>query len=691
MAELQISPSFANHGLILELWTKATKRLENSRKRIDFCRQVRRNMFGVKIDARWLADAGAAAGDWLEVYLPERKTLDLNLTNTLGEEIPSLERVPLETTDTAEEDADNFEVWGQAALDESLDYDAVAGVAVQDGEVAVLVVPDRADMLGAPEYTDPKTKKPHTKYNRDSQRRPEGHPQYTTRHEGNSKKAWDEQYHRWLADNLPWSVRLISATDCVPLMVRGRRKKRWQCVGLVVRTLFEKEQLIAQDYAWEGMDTLVIPREHNAESTYGSDGMLYLYEAYLYDEKTKTPYCTYTVGGKTTWDTGSASQEAPIINFRTSFGIDVPLWDYFYFLHLEDDPDWRGCPAIWPVIPVLLTAEAAITSIVAAAWENSFGGHVVVPDPHVPENAYLDGTGRFKKFRKPKPGEVSIMPGPVVPFAKAETGPDIYKVAGLLTASLQQNTPQEGDSGSGELPSGHAQVVNHQLLESSKRQIRQGMLELAEFVIDRITRIACAWATGDPPKHEERPPIGVFVDDSENLPTGEVKTKTAVLPLNERWVSGNYRFRASFPKQGNALDIQLAANLAERGFGSDEDVYEEQGKKSTIQARVKAAEWKYINSPEGLLEYQIRRAQYRGDAQRLKVLQMIQQQKATIGGTPTSAIAPEAPGSGQGQLGAGMPNMDQPQAALAATIGGASEAAPNANDQRAVAQIGGPR
>jgi hypothetical protein len=704
-----ITPEHATHKDILALWDHGAARLAPSRRRIVLCRAIRRGLMSVKIPPLWLQANGIESG-WLESAVPERWLLDLNLSNTLGEQEISYERTPLGTTDTAHEDADNLEAWVNSVERDprgGTDHDAMVGLAIQDGEWASLVLPTVADMRKPPSYMDEQTAKngtrvltPKARYHRDSQQRPPDHPKYGGRSERHSRAAYDDAYEAWMARNHPWTTRLVSATDCVPIMTRGMGRSRWACTGLIIRTLYDVEDLIDRDWQWQDMHKgELIPREHGTDSNYGDGGRVYVYEWYT-TTKSGKPFIAYCVGGNETWWTedGGKKERAAVIDLDGTYGIDEPVWDYHYGLHFEDDPAYRGMPYLWPEVPTLLNLEALRTAINGAAWSNSFTGHVVRPDPNVPPSAYLDGGGQFRPQTAPRPGELKPAYGEVAPFQQAHVGEDAYKSLAMMKQDLASSTPDAGQTGgdTGD-KSGHALVVGQSLLSASKRQIKQGILGCGTSIVYRKLMIADTF-------HRERPgerqiDWPVFIRKEEIVPTGEAKTHYTTLGLKERWLSGNYWMEASFPEQGNLAEIALARDLALAGFATDEDVFKARGIKSAIIERAKIANYKWLNSPEGQMELQLRAAQYRGDLQKQKLLAAVAAQKASPGGTPMAAAgagggqsAPPAP-TGAGQPGPGRPGSttlpNTAEASLNGSVQGQMGIAARTNDAQAQMQIGG--
>lgn len=685
-------PESVTHHQIVAGWDAAAKRVEPSRRRIVVCRAIRRGLMSVTIPQGWLASNQIGPG-WLEAAVPERWLIDLNMTNLLGESEVEYTRTPLGTTDTAQDDADKLEAWvGSVERDKrgGTDYDAMTGLSVQDGEWGSLVLPTLADMRRPPAYREQVTasngtvvKVPKKDYDRDERGKPSEAPGYGGRSEKQSRRAYDDTFQAWLARNHPWTTRMVSATDCAPIMTRGLGRSRWECSGLFVRTLYDHESLIDAGWQWDGMQKAgeMIPREFGTDSHVGDGGQIYVYEAFLKTKKGR-PFVAYSVGGcESWWEDSQRRERATVIDFTEEYNIPEgeSLIGYNYGLHFEDDPAYRGVPLLWPLSPTLLNLEAIRTAVNAGVWATNFTGHTLNPDPNVPPTSYLDGHGQFVRQTPPLPGEIKMMPGQIQPFQQAEQPEGAWRAMAEMRAQLQSASPdpaQQGGDASGR--SGHSLVLGQDLLQMGKRQIKGGILDCGTSIVYRKLMIACTFLkpSGKIKKAIEWP---VFVRREEVLPTGEARQRFEVLPLKERWVGDSYTLNADFPKEGNLADIKLAMELVAAGLGTDEDVFEARGKKSTLIERAKIANYQWLRSPEGQMALQMRAAQYRGDVEKMKMLEMVKQQKMSPGGTPTAAIEGNVPTNGA----PGVTPMPSPaDAQLQGIYQGAIGSAARSNDAR---------
>jgi hypothetical protein len=647
-----IRPGSTPGDAVQDLWRSQAGRFKGSRGRILLCRDVRRGLHTIKLSQAW-KDANPEAKEWVQALLPERNMIPLNLSNMLASERPSFTRNPRRQTDTAVRQADEVEVWLNAMGRELIDWDELIGKGVEDAEFGVFVGPSLAALDYAPDYMTSIGKdglrEPDKRWDRDERGRKPSDNGYTQRSERSSIAAWRDAVKEHLASTPPFVVRIFPATDCAPILVRGRGKRRFECRGLVTRSLFEREELISRKFRWRGMgDRELIPRGHDSSNTAGRDGQLYLYEAFLIsvDDETgeETPFIARSVGGWDTWQDGPDGDEQPAtINLREEFGITRLMCSYHWGLHhADDDFDWRGVPILLPLIQTILNVEGLKTSANAHAETNAFTGHVAAPDPNIPETSYLDTEGHFQKFTKPGPDEIVMLPGASQPWAQARVGEDVWRLIADSRASLAINMPDEAQTGGQTDASGHAMVVSHELLESAKRQIKEGGREAYEFIGECLLELACGLARGSW-KVLGRMRVNVpAVQDIERVADSGEKTKTAeVIEFNERWVGSNYRVTAEFPRIGNLAEQKMKMDLWAQGGGTFEEMREAFGDMSPETTRLKIVEDAFIQGPIGqmlqTIEILERRKMY-------PIADMIKQQLAgelTKMGIPTDALAPE--------------------------------------------------
>lgn len=710
-----LTPDFAPQKYIVDLWDSTAKRFVNSRARILMCREMRRNSDLVKVDSKWTAQFGKEAAEWLAHAMPERQTIGLNLVNSLGENEPTYTKHPNGTTDTAIRLADQAEVWINGVRTQLVNWDQILGMTADNGEFGAAVLPSPACWDGTPTYYDTVSSthgaqavisKPSGKYDRDERGRIPGEPRYRGRDTSKSRQAHQEAMTDYRAQRLPFTVRLFSPLDCVPILARGTGRRPFECRGLVTRTLYDQEELIRIGFQWNRMgDKALIPRGYESGNPAGRDNQLYLYEAYLthYDQQTREeiPFVAYTVAGQYTeqYDPQSQSHEAAIVNLRERYGMRKLMVNYFWGLHTSDeDPDWMGVPLLWPIAPSIANFESMMSAHLAHTWEEAFGGHTLEIDPDINPQAYMENN-QLRQFEKPRTGEVSSYPGKVVPFTQATVSQDARYMLASLKAAILENDPSQGvDGDPSPNASGHSKLVSYDLLKSAKRQTLEGSRECVEWIGSSVFELATDLAEG---KWEGVGPKGancpVYTDIEHSLDDGTIKIRREAIEFNPRWTGDNFTVTARFKKLGNLAEVEQAASLAERGFGTFEEVREAKGDPSPETTRIKIARDRYLASDAALMEIQLGVAKLRGDVQKAQQLEAMLKGEMTPDGLPTAALAPEFQGQGSptgpGPGGTGSPTQlpDMAQNARAGIISGQMGTASAQAAAQTINQNGGPR
>jgi hypothetical protein len=160
--------------------------------------------------------------------------------------------------------------------------------------------------------------------------------------------------------------------------------------------------------------------------------------------------------------------------------------------------------------------------------------------------------------------------------------------------------------------------------------------------------------------------------------------KTVMVRLREDWIGKNYRVTAEYLPTPNPVLIQQEADLADRGYGSYEDVQRARGKTNVLQERIRGINDLYWKSERGQMELAALDARERGDVEKAKAYEAWLSQQATplaIGpdGKPIQygpSAAMDDMFSGQQNAGAsGGGGTTSAAAALAGTIGAGRGAA----------------
>ena len=749
-------------------WSRRYQRFEGSRNRILEAADVRYNRISISLPDIVTTDEGDEA-EWLTHVSADRKSLELRFVQTLADNEITVERSPIGTTETAEADADDLELWANTAREAIVPIRGLWGKAVEDAEWAVSCIPlmeeftatpDRYDLLTedewkalnareqddweldpddgeknedgiwipaarplrrrvkqdywrdkdglAPkddEYTRPRTDKAGRKLK----------PKLFRRDKDLTDEAQKEAVLAHLCENFPVAVKIISATDCIPYLVQGHGKDRFECRGLIERQLLEKDDLLRMGYRWEKMDAILEPNGFQYSRTEGNNGQLYLYTAYVMLRNPETdeydPCLVYSVCGMET--TTSDAERAPIlVNLREKYGLTrLPVW-YGYGAHTEsDNPDERGVPMLDPLGPLILNREGLITSYLAHTWRYAFSKLATEVQKDIPASAWMQADQKTPLMLDD--GNVVVLPGPTGALVPPPVGDGVRDLIAIFKAELDENRPNPAASGQGGGDqSGHALALTKSFVLAAASDIMEGVSRCVEWIMEMTLEICDAI--------EKRFGIRVPVWVTQELPVGDdgrTRVQMKSLELNPRWLGstdkkrGNYRLTAVYEKVGNLAEIEQVASLAERGFATFEDVMKARGKKSPSTEWVKIMADRIKSSPEGQMATMIQVYRRRGDEKNARKTELVLAKQMTAAGMPVDALAEElraaadpaaggaaapVPGmvpAGVGQTAGNQGAMQLPDMAASALGGieaGAMGTAARMNDATAAIQAGVP-
>lgn len=670
-------------GQLVQLWRATDARFPASRRRITRARDV-----ATKDDLALGSDGTRT--DPRTITLPQR-LLAITMTNSLSSQygVPELTRFG---RPVASDKSDQIETVLKATLGELLAAEDLFGKATQDGEWGVAVVPAATRWDHVPVYSE-------EGYSLDADDRRKGSDGYTGRDPARSRRAYDRDYEDHCARCEYVAVDLIDPTDCAPILTRGTRGRRFTARGLVVRRLFEREELLDQGYdcpALASEKTALIPRGERA-SMRGRGGKLYLYTAYvsLWDEDDGclVPCVAYSVGGQDTtrYSPRSGRQEAALINLKAEWGIETPCWGYYHGMRTADpDPDRVGLPFLDAYADLVLALERMLAASVHHAERSSFKGSWVEPSENVPPEAYtetVENQLRLKSFDEPASGELMTAPGRVTPAAPPPLGSAATQMMAAMLGQLEATAPDPASpAGSG--ASGHAMSLASGLIEAAHADIPRGVLEcyqdVAQWVLETIAAVM------------RTKQVPYVIDANEELPPdvpGDRRSVSQRYVLSEKDIGDSFKITAAWRQRPDPVNITLAMDRAMKGFASIVDVLEAAGETNTTYKIAEILYYKAVmtpGSPENL-ELSAYVARKRGEVARAEQLELQAKQLLAPQGTPTDAIAPEARQmAAQAAGGGGRPSgvATGVQSSIAATVQGAQEGGAINADQRLGAEMG---
>lgn len=677
---LQVDPT---GGQVTRLWKTTDERFPESRKKIRICRDV------LNKDVSTLTVHGGES-----FTLPQRM-LAVTMTNSLASQYgtPELTRYGRQV---ASDKSDQIETVLKATLEDLITTADIFGKATQDGQWGMAVLPAGAGWDHVPLYSE-------EGYSLDEADRRPKDKGYTGRDGARSRRAYDRDYEDYCSRCEYVTVDLIDPTDCAPILTRGTHGRRFSARGLMVRRLFEREDLLGQGYACPALTSeksALIPR--GDKGTYrGRNGQLYLYTAYvsLWDEEEEelVPCIVYSVAGEDTtrYSSSSGTHEAALINLKTEWGITTPMWGYYFGMRTADpNPDKVGIPFLDAYAGLVATLERLMAASVAHAERSSFKGSWVEPGEHVPEAAYVETVEnqlRLKTYSEPESGELQTAPGRVTPVAPPPLGSAATQMMAAVLQQLQITSPDPA-SPAGKGASGHAMSLASGLIEAAHADIPRGVLECYQDMAEWVLECICAvMRTKDVP---------YVLDANEELPPdepGERRSVSQRYVLTERDIGESYKITALWRQKPDPVNITLAMDRASKGFGSIVDVLEAAGETNTTYKIAEILYYKAVmtpGTPENL-ELSAYVARRRGEESRAQQLELEAKGLLEPQGTPTAAIAPEAEQMAAMAAGGGPQAPPTPsgvqsgvQNSISATVQGATGMGPVNADAMQAGQMG---
>jgi hypothetical protein len=660
---------------VLEAWRRGADRYQGSRDGILDARDLETGRLVVTSPDAQTNGTGSVTHDPYSSRIPQRWMIPLQLEQQIGDLLPDVLREPSSGSEQADTQAQKVEAWLRGAIEQQLPWRDSVGKAVRESEWAAYLLPSSAAWEKRPTWMDTQSESIKKQWWKDADGQPTGNKHGIDR--GKSYKAFRESYERYLGHCLPATYRLISALDCVPQFTRGWGRRRWELSSLIVRTLYDTEQLLAAGYRWDGMDRMLLPTGFASDNQQGQNGLAYLYEWFYYapdpgNPDDQIPMVSYSVAGMDTWNPSmrSASDDdraEAVVNLRERYGLRRHLMGYYWGFHRagEDDPARKAIPmmSIWE--DTIIGIETLVMATKKHANETAFRGYQFVPNPDIPVEAYTygtDGARTMRAFPLPGSGEVVSVPGEFKPVAPAQLSPVVNYLIEAERAQLQLTAPDQSQFGGGGASSGHELSVSHALFQSANSHIKEGLrqqvedlgewnLELADCLMETFNLDAIPITSNQPAGADA---------GSSNRP---VKRQ---LELTRGLIGENYEITAFYPAVGNLAEVAEENNLRKDGMSTFERVAEKMGVNDPYTLRVEIERDKYLDSPEGMALKAIWLARYRGDEETAQKL--IQQGALNPDGqTPMDAISPEAMAAAQAAVGGGgAPPGGMPQGAVQA-------------------------
>jgi hypothetical protein len=655
--------------------------------------------------------------DLLIPSLHLRKSLVLNVTNALSEERPTIHRQrPPKGGTTADQRAEETETALNALLLALFPWDDSVGRSVQHGNYLIVTMLaedlwdadiDFMDSLSEDEWKqlsaserrsyaqrgqgkDARYERPKTQYWRDAQDRGVESKDYGRRDPKKTRQAYLDAVEDHLAQNPPFAIRGYSAFDFVPIRDASGLQ------GAIVRQLMDPSTLLRKGYRAKGLEEaaagrVLIPTGVNPD-IWGREGKVYLYHFYIWIDG--DPCVAYLVGGQDTdvaspREDGGEDRMDAFINLREKWGFTrLPIGDY-YGLHLQTDKlGDRPVPLLDPIGPLIVAAEGAYGAANITGWRRGTSKYTTVPAPNVPPSAYIEQkTGALKQIDLDQDGDIVTVFGPVGMLAPLEQSDQSLAVADRYMQAVAEAAPAAAAFGGTGSESGRQAALLHTFMQSANRMIPEGLRQAYEDCASYLLEWACCLM-----RERNISEIPYYTAEEVDPQEGadEAGERTVVVRLVESWIGKNYRVKAEVAPVPNPVLIEQEVSLADKGYGSFEDVQRARGKRNVLRERVKTVNDAHWRSEAGLAELRKLDAQRRGDIEKARQYQAFLAQDAAPleVDQKTGQVALYGPSAAmdpmfQGQGGGGPTSA---QASYAGTIGAGRGA--EMQDLQQIAQAG---
>jgi hypothetical protein len=642
---------------IQELWKRHARRYEGSLGRIQDSREL---LIGEKKAPLPHQIATLPDGEAFRVDTPEKYTSVLQMRNKMSDPAPKVKRTKTATSDRAEGMASRIERFVNPALEDHLSAQDLADLLVCEAEAAAIVVPNPAAWKKVPSaYYEADGKTIQRAYRRNSkgqdedehteeqEQAPERERKRFRPAERASRAVYDAHERHQRACNPPWEVRLLSRLQCVPINPRIVGK-RVLVDGLLVRTRFERSELIREEYIWEGMEDHLEPKDE----TEGIDGELWLYEAWLVDkvkdaqtgEVVEHPYVAYSVAGKPTQSTKDGVGADAVIDLYEQCGLrSLPVVYGYGWRWASSDPDKRSIPYPFPFGRSWLAKDALLTGKIYAAWsEGMLAWFLQMPPEFAKDPALAQAWTEFVKTNPLTIKPFTILPvmGLPIPAIHPGTGKDVNETLAALSGEVRQDLVNPLARGGGDSASAIERSVVAADTLAGVSDIRRSMLWFFQRVGELILEISCGVA-----RETKKPVLLIGNPQTPNQRGPDQSATRAVIELKPDWLGPegqeSFDLEAYWPR---SLEQNLAQNQQFFGFWKDGGITFEMwceliGVEDPERFRAQLIFDRWIMSEDGMKLAMKDAAEYLGDQEAASLFEMQEQQAAGPGGEPVGMLA----------------------------------------------------
>lgn len=686
-------------GGLPALWQQIAPNFKNSRQRILFTRDVTSGKVRAPVPRKHARNRNV-----FSPMLPGQILRPMHNHNVLSRKDAKLKRYTSGTGVTALARATRIEQWVNPMIDKLASWDEITGMLQDDGEMAGMVVPAGADWNRKP----PPFRVDDS--NQDSDILPEwwrdhdamGIEAYVGKRDAmakaysakNTREAFEEALRDWELDNPEIKVRLIHATDCVPVGLRIDGDGP-SVQGLLIRSLWTRHELIRREFIWGNGPLLSeMPKEGPRD--------VEVLEGWLTDGN-GMPYLVYCIQGMpTVWGGGASDRDWAMVDLHKKYGMTKLHAFYEYGWHRSvRDPDMRGMPFSYPTASAELSMQAMVGAAIVNFWSRGHGARGFKIDVNTPREAYMDDSGLRKVSWEPG-GDIPILPGEVVDLLPQVLSPDVWRIFDVLDGTVASEGPPPGAFG-GEGPgSGRERTVIRRHIEDSQAQILAGSLRMKQKLGMGVLELACTMTSKGkcrPIPTETKIPIATEGKGNDR--------RGLIVTLDPTDCQRNYSLEAYFePNLADNLGMaELAKGLVQAGLRPRRWFHEQiLGDTNPEQTEAEIVSDHLIYSEEGLADIrqladQIQNNERSKQRDKLRADGRVSPSGAPLamagglrgpggGGAPAAMGGPQTPAAGgPGPVGVSLPTS--PQGMLGGQVAADLQTGPARGDEQALA-LGGP-
>ena len=570
---------------IASLWERHAKRYTGSLGRITDAREM---LSGRKKAPLPEVIAKLPDGEAFRVDLAQKYTSVMQLVNDLADPEPRLKRPKTATSDRAEATASRVEKFINPAISRLVSYRDVTELLLVEAEGAAVIRPDVArwqKVAGSYYEDDGETIKPsfrrdasgtayedHLDEAEDDEDREQREAEFKP-DEKRSRAAYNRHVKHLRARHFPVDVDLLSRQQMVPInpRVKGRDV---EIDGLLVKTRFERSELIRRRYIWKGMEDHLEP----ADSTQGEDGEFWLYEYWGSDQDAEGnlyPYVAYSVAGAPTQNGRDGMDVDAVIDFKKQCGLSsLPVVYQYGWRWFTVDPDMRSMQYTFPFGRSWQSLDAFLTGKSYAGWAQGMLSWFMEYPDGIKDPAQQQAWLEFVKTNPLTIEPFKVLPvwGSMKPAIHPGTNGDVADMVQVLGGSNSSELVSPLARGGGDAGSAIERAVVKQDTHAGVNDVPKSARAMWRAIGEKTLEVCCQIG-----RRHNKDVLIYGNPDTPNDLADERSLTRAIIELKPHWLGPegeeSYDLVAYSPKS-------LGDNLAEKaqlfGFWKEGAITDEQ-------------------------------------------------------------------------------------------------------------------